>query len=690
MTETTAREAATAANASLSPLTRWTGPDGLPDFTALRDEDFAPAFDAAFAAHRAEIDAITANGDQPTIANTLLPLERAGDALDRVSSLFWLKAGAHTNEAIQTLERDIAPKMAQHWSAIAMDKALFIRIEALWQGRAALNLDGETARVLDETRAGFVRAGALLDEAAQTRLKAIGERLAVLGATFGQNVLKDESDWALMLQPDELEGLPEFLVSAMAGAAAARGKAGQHAITLSRSIAEPFLALSPRRDLRETVWRAFVQRGQNGGATDNTAIIAETLALRAEKAQLLGFASFADYRLERTMAKTPAAVHGLLAPVWEASRAKAAKDQAALAALAAETGLNHDVAPWDWRFLAEKLRARTYDFDEGALKPYLPLDRMIEAAFDVANRLFGLTFEEMPGVPLWHADARIWRVKNAQGGVIAHFAGDWFNRPSKRSGAWMSGLQGQHKLDGGQRPIIYNICNFAKPEEGKAALLSFDDARTLFHEFGHALHGMLSDVTWPSVAGTSVYRDFVELPSQLYEHWLSVPDVLQKHARHAETGEPMPQALMAKLKAARTFDAAFASVEFTASALMDMAFHATPVPPEDPMAFEAEELARMAMPDAIAMRHRSPHFQHVFSGEGYAAGYYSYLWSEVLDADAFAAFEETGDPFNPDLARRLKENIYAAGGAKDPAELYTAFRGRMPAPDAMMKKRGLA
>jgi peptidyl-dipeptidase Dcp len=675
---------------ALSPLVQWNGMHGLPDFTAIKDEDFAPAFEAAFAAHRAEIDAIAANPETPTIANTLAALELAGDALDRVSSVFWLRAGAHTNPAIQSLERDIAPKMSQHFSAIAMNKKLFARIDALWEKRTALGLDEETTRVLEKTRAGFVRAGALLDDAAQARFKAIGERLATLGTTFGQNVLKDESDWALFLEPADLDGLPEFLISAMAGAAAERGKENGHAVTLSRSIAEPFLSLSPRRDLRETVWRAFVQRGANGGTNDNAAVIAETLALRADKAKLLGFATFADYKLEQSMAKTPMAVADLLNPVWEAARAKAAVDEAALAAIAAEAGANHAVEPWDWRFLAEKLRARTYDFDESALKAYLPLDGVIAAAFDVASRLFGLRFEELPGVPLWHPDARAWRVADASGKHVALFFGDWFNRPSKRSGAWMSALQGQHRLDGGQAPIVYNICNFAKPAPGEPALLSFDDARTLFHEFGHALHGMLSDVTWPSVAGTSVYRDFVELPSQLYEHWLSVPAILEKHARHAATGEPMPAALMEKLKAARTFDAAFGAVEFTASALIDMAYHARPDAPADPLAFEAEELARLRKPSAIAMRHASPHFQHVFAGEGYSAGYYSYLWSEVLDADAFAAFEETGDSFDPALAERLRRHIYAAGGSRDPAALYTAFRGRMPSPEAMMRKRGLA
>jgi peptidyl-dipeptidase Dcp len=671
-----------------TPATIWNGPLGLPDFGAIKDDDFAAVFDAAFAAHAAEIETIANHPEPANIDNTLKAMELAGDALDSVSSVFWAKAGAHTNDVIQGLERDIAPKMSRHFAAITMNKNLFARIDVLWAKRG--EFDAETARVLDKSRAGFVRSGALLNDAEQTRFKAIGERLAILGATFGQNVLKDESTWVQFVTEADLEGLPEFLVSAMKGAATERGKPEAWALTLSRSIAEPFLSLSPRRDLREILFNAFIARGENGGDSDNTAIIAETLALRAEKAKLLGFATFADYKLDRTMAAKPARVYELLNPVWEAARLKAGIDEKALSALAAETGANADIQPWDWRYYAEKLRAKTYAFDEAELKPFLQLDNMIAAAFDVAHRLFGLTFEEQKGLTAWHEDSRVWRVLGPDKKQIGLFIGDYFARSSKRSGAWMSALQSQHGLDDGQQPIIYNVCNFAKPATGETALLSFDDARTLFHEFGHAMHGMLSNVTWPSVSGTSVYRDFVELPSQLYEHWLSVPEILSKYAVHAETGAPMPKALMDKLKAARTFDAAFGAVEFTASALMDMAYHSRPEVPADPMAFEKEELARMQMPDAIAMRHRSPHFQHVFAGDGYSAGYYSYLWSEVLDADAFAAFEETGDPFNPALAKKLKDNIYAAGGTKDPTELYTAFRGKMPSAEAMMRKRGLA
>ena len=389
------------------------------------------------------------------------------------------------------------------------------------------------------------------------------------------------------------------------------------------------------------------------------------------------------------MAKTPDAVWGLLNPVWDRARAKAAGDQADLQELAAETGANHTIAAWDWRFFQEKLRAARYDFDETELKPYLQLDHVISACFDVANRLFGLVFDELADVAAWHPAVRVWAVFNADGSRRATFLADYFNRPTKRSGAWMSGMRSGYSLGGGSQPIIYNVMNFAEPPEGQPALLSLDEARTLFHEFGHALHGMLTDVTWPSVSGTNVPRDFVELPSQLYEHWLLVPEILERHARHAETGEPMPRSLIDKMQAAKNFNQGFATVEFTSSALVDMAYHARADAPADPMAFEAETLREMKMPDAIAMRHRTPHFQHVFSGDGYSAGYYSYLWSEVLDADAFAAFEETGDPFNPDLAEKLRKNIYAAGGSADPESLYVAFRGRMPTAEAMMKGRGL-
>jgi peptidyl-dipeptidase Dcp len=684
------------ANASVNrALVEWSGHEGLPRFDLVKDEDFAPAFEVALASHEAEIDAIANNPEAPSFENTVVALEIAGDELSRVSSLFWGKAGAHTNETIQALEREIAPKMSRHYSKIGTNAALFARIDALWEKRVELGLTLEQERVLERHWKGFVKSGAKLEKPEQDRLSSIGEKLAGLGAQFGQNVLGDEKEWSLKLTDEaELEGLPDFLRDAMAAAAKDRGEADGYMVTLSRSIIEPFLTFSARRDLREQAFKAWVARGENGGARDNVAIVRETLSLRAEKAKLLGYENFAALKLDNTMAKTADNVNDLLHKVWDKARSKALEEEASLGKLVAEEGRNHPVMPWDWRYYAEKLRERTFSFSESELKPYLQLEKVIEACFDVAKRLFGVTLTELKGIAAYHPDVRVFELRDESGALKALFLGDYFARSSKRSGAWMSSFQSQHKLPlkngaKGELPIIYNVCNFAKPAEGKPALLSLDDARTLFHEFGHALHGMLSDVTYPSVSGTGVSRDFVELPSQLYEHWLTVPEILEKYAVHYETGKPMPKELLDKVLAARTFNAGFATVEFTASALVDMAFH-TRAPSDDPMAVQAEVLSELKMPASLVMRHATPHFQHVFSGEGYAAGYYSYMWSEVLDADAFSAFEEVGNPFDPVMARKLKNNVYSVGGSIDPEVTYKAFRGKLPDPTAMLKKKGLA
>ncbi|AFL54334.1 peptidyl-dipeptidase Dcp [Sinorhizobium fredii] len=683
-------------NASLNPaLTNWTGHEGLPRFEAIKDEDFAPAFDAAFASHEVEIDAIADNPEPPSFENTVVALEIAGDELSRISALFWTKAGAHTNEVIQALERDIAPKMSRHYSKIGTNAALFSRIDTLWEKRNELELDLEATRVLERHWKGFVKSGAKLARPEQERLAGINETLAGLGAKFGQNVLADEKNWVLLLSSEEeLAGLPDFLKDAMAAVVRDRGDDGKYAVTLSRSIIEPFLTFSENRELREQAFRAWTARGENGGETDNRGIIAETLSLRAEKAKLLGYENYAALKLDDTMAKTPEAVNGLLLQVWEKAVARAREEEADLAKLIAAEGRNHDVMPWDWRHYAEKLRAEKFSFSESELKPYLQLEKIIDACFDVARRLFGITATERKGIAAYHPDVRVFEIRDATGKLLAVFLGDYFARSSKRSGAWMSSFQSQHKLklkNGafGEIPIVYNVCNFAKPADGKPALLSIDDARTLFHEFGHALHGMLSNVTYPSVSGTGVSRDFVELPSQLYEHWLTVPEILKTYAVHYRTGEPMPQALLDKVLAARTFNSGFATVEFTASALVDMAYH-TAESISDPVALEAATLEKIGLPASIVMRHRSPHFLHVFSGDGYSAGYYSYMWSEVLDADAFAAFEETGDPFDPAMAAKLKGHIYSVGGAIDPEDAYKAFRGKLPSPEAMLAKKGLA
>lgn len=514
-------------------LTEWNGPDGLPRFEAVNDTDFGPAFDVALADHEAEIEAIANNPDAPTFENTVVALEIAGDSLSRVSALFWNKAGAHTNDTIQSLEREIAPKMSRHYSKIGMNTALFARIDTLWENRQTLGLDLEATRVLERHWKGFVKSGAKLPKAEQERLAAINETLASLGAKFGQNVLADEKSWALILTGgDELAGLPEFLKDAMASAARDRGEEGKYAVTLSRSIIEPFLTFSERRDLREQAFRAWTARGANSGETDNRETIRETLALRAEKAKLLGYEHYAALKLDNTMAKTADAVNGLLTQVWEKAVVRAREEEADLAKLIAAEGKNHEVMPWDWRHYAEKLRSERFNFSESELKPYLQLEKIIDACFDVAQRLFGITATEKKGVAGYHPDVRVFDIRDADGKLVALFLGDYFARASKRSGAWMSAFQSQHKLllkNGvkGEIPIIYNVCNFAKPAAGKPALLSLDDARTLFHEFGHALHGMLSNVNYPSVSGTSVSRDFVELPSQLYEHWLTVPAILK-------------------------------------------------------------------------------------------------------------------------------------------------------------------
>ena len=664
-------------------LETWTTPFGLAPFDRISDADFAPAFDAALAAHEAEIDAIAGNPQTPDFDNTVGALEAAGKSLDQVLSVFYTVAGADSTPAREELQRAFSPRLAAHSAKITANKALFARVADLWARRDALHLSDEQARVLMLTHRGFVRAGAALTGAEDARMAAIKSRLAVLGTQFTQNLLADERSWSLPLSEQDLEGLPDFLVSAARAAGQEKGMDGP-VVTLSRSLITPFLQFSPRRDLREVAWRAYVARGANGGETDNRAIAAEILSLRAERAALLGYDSFAAYKLETEMAGNPQAVRDLLMAVWEPARTQADADAAVLERMMHADGVNGDLEPWDWHYYAARRRQAEHDLDEATLKPYLQLDRMIEAAFACANRLFGLEFTPMQ-LPLYHPDARAWEVTR-NGQHVAVFIGDYFARGSKRSGAWCSAMQSQAKWPETRSPIVINVCNFAK---GDPALLSYDDARTLFHEFGHALHQMLSDVTYPSVSGTSVARDFVELPSQLYEHWLEVPEVLAEFATHAETGAPMPRDMLDRLLGAATFDMGFQTVEYVASALVDLAFHEG-APPADPMARQAEVLAELGMPSAIVMRHATPHFAHVFSGDGYSSGYYSYMWSEVMDADAFAAFEEAGGAFDPEQARALEGFILSTGGSRDPAELYTAFRGRLPGVEALLKGRGLA
>ncbi|SFB18427.1 peptidyl-dipeptidase Dcp Metallo peptidase. MEROPS family M03A [Poseidonocella pacifica] len=660
----------------------WDTPFALAPFDKINDADFAPAFDEALARAEAEIEAIAEQAEEPSFANTIEALEVAGADLDCVLSVFYTVSGADSNETRQELQRAFSPKLADYGSRIYGNKALFARVRDLWERREELSLTSEQARVLMLTHRGFVRAGAALDGDEDARMREIKSRLAVLGTTFTQNLLADESAWYMELSEADLVGLPDFVIASARAVGAEKGLSNP-VITLSRSLIVPFLQFSPRRDLRETAFRAWESRGANGGNTDNRAICAEVLSLRAERAALLGYANFADFKLETEMAKTPANVRKLLGDVWTPAKAQAEQDAEVLTSMMRTDGIAGDLQPWDWRYYAEKRRKAEHDLDEAALKPYLQLDRMIEAAFTCANRLFSLEFKPLD-LPLYHPDCRAWEVTR-EGEHVAVFIGDYFARASKRSGAWCSAMRGQRKFPDPQGPVVINVCNFAKSEP---ALLSYDDARTLFHEFGHALHQMLSNVTYESVSGTSVARDFVELPSQLFEHWLEVPRVLEEFATHVETGEAMPPEMLVKVLGAANFDQGFQTVEYVASAMVDLEFHEGE-PPADVMQKQAEILDGMGMPAAIRMRHATPQFAHVFAGDGYSSGYYSYMWSEVMDADAFAAFEEAGDAFDPASARALEENILSTGGSRDAEELYLAFRGKLPEVEALLKGRGL-
>ena len=671
-------------------LMAWETPHQTPPFDAIRPEHFLPAFERAFADHTAEITAMTHDPAEPDFANTITALERSGKLLSKVAAVFYDLVSAHSNPAILEIDKEVSLRMARHWNPIMMNAVLFGRIALLYDNRKTLTLTSEEQRLLERTYTRFRRAGAGLNDEAKARMAEINEQLAQLGTSFSHHVLGDEQDWFLELGEDDRAGLSESFIAAAKAAAEERGMPGKAIVTLSRSSVEPFLQSSARRDLREKVFKAFTARGDNGNSNDNNAVIGEILALREEAAKIMGFPNFAAYRLEDSMAKTPEAVRGLLERVWKPARAKALADRDQLQEMITAEGGNFKLEAWDWRYYAEKLRQAKANFDDAAIKPYLSLDNMIAAAFDCATRLFGITFAERSDIPVWHPDVRVWEIKAADGSHKALFYGDYFARPSKRSGAWMTSLRDQQKLDGDIAPLIINVCNFAKGADGQPSLLSPDEARTLFHEFGHGLHGILSNVTYPSLSGTAVFKDFVELPSQLYEHWQERPEVLQTFARHYQTGEPLPQDLLDRFLAARRFNQGFATVEFVSSALIDLEFHTQPAAAsKDVRAFEQAELEKIGMPKEIALRHRPTQFGHIFSGDHYAAGYYSYMWSEVMDADAFGAFEDAGNIFDPAVAKRLHDNVYSSGGSVDPEAAYVAFRGREPEPDALLRRRGL-
>ncbi|WP_280150992.1 M3 family metallopeptidase [Piscinibacter sp. XHJ-5] len=672
-------------------LAPWSTPYGLPPFAEVSPEHFRPAFDEALKIQRDEIEAIAASPEPPTFENTVAAFDRSGRLLARLDGLFYNLTSSETSQALQAVEMELAPVMAAHSSAIYMHEGLFRRIDALHAQREALALSAEQRRFLERLHLDFVRAGAKLAPAAQSRYAQVMERLAELTTRFSQNVLADESSYRLVLRTEQdFAGLPDFVRAAARQAAADRGIADAGVVTLSRSHIVPFLTFSDRRDLREQAYRAWTTRGEHEGVHDNRPVAREILALRNEQARLHGHASYADYALADTMAGRASAVNELLNQVWQPAKASAERERQALQAMVLSRGETLQIEAWDWRYYAEKVRQARYELDEAEVKPYFPLDRMVEAAFDCAHRLFGLRFVAQPQAAAYHPDVKVYEVRSADDALVGVFLHDNFARASKRSGAWMSSFRNQSRSGGEVTPIIVNNNNFAKAAPGEPTLLSFDDARTLFHEFGHGLHGLLSDVTYERLSGTNVLRDFVELPSQLFEHWLSEPEVLKRHARHHRSGEPIPDDLVRRLQAARNFNQGYETVRYTASALVDMAVHSlTAAEGPDIAAFEAAELQRIGMPPGIGMNHRLPHFQHLFSGSSYAAGYYVYLWAEVLDADGFDAFVEAGNPFDVQVAKRLRQYIYSSGDSMEPSAAYQAFRGRAATVGPMLRKKGL-
>jgi len=675
-------------------LADWTTPFSLPPFDRIRAADFEPAFAAAMQAQRAEVEAIAAQSDAADFANTVAAFDRSGRLLARIDAAFQALAASHTSPEIQAVQRELAGPLAAHESAVMMHAGLFARVDAVHRERHALGLDAESLRLVERLHLDFVRAGAQLGPDKQPRYAAIMAQLAQLTTRFAQNVLADEAGFQLELTGADLDGLPPFVLAAARQAASERGlPAGSHVLTLSRSLIVPFLTFSTRRELRELAWKAWVGRGENAGETDNREVARDILRLRQEQAWLHGHASYADYALANTMAGNVASVNTLLDDVYARALEALQGERTAVHESLRAAGVAAPFMAWDWRFGAERVRQARYAFDDGAVKPYFSLERMVQAAFDCAQRLFGIRMVRNDAIPVYHPDVVAYEVHDAAapGGIIGIFLHDNFARQTKRSGAWMSALRWQCRNGGVDLPVIMNNNNFAKGAPGEPTLLSFDDARTLFHEFGHGLHGLLSNVTFQRLSGTNVLRDFVELPSQLFEHWLLEPEVIARHARHWKTGAPIPEALVRRLQDARRWGQAYETVRYAGSALVDMAVHSRidKEPPPDLAEFEAATLARLNLPPEVGVNHRLLHFQHLFSGASYAAGYYVYLWAEVLDADAFDAFREAGDAFDPALAARLRQCIYGAGDSVAPQQAYAAFRGRMPSIEPLLRKRGL-
>ena len=691
---TPATPAPTAANPLLQP---WQGEfGGLPTFRGVREEHFAPAMLEGMRQTLAQINAIATRKDPPSFDNTVAALERASRVYDRVSTVYDVWSGSIQTPAFQRVEQQLAPKIAAFEDKITQNAALFQRLETVYNTREAAKLTPEQQRLAWKYYDRFVRAGAKLSDSDKARMAQINETLAGLFTKFSQNVVADESDQKVVLESDkDLAGLPTEFVQAAANEAANRGLAGKWVISNTRSAVQPFLTYSERRDLREKVWRMFVGRGDSNGATDNKAIIKQILKLRAEQAKLLGYETFAHLRLDNTMAKTPAKALELLERVWKPATARVRQEVADMQAIANKENATRSakekvtIEPWDYRYYAEKVRKQKYNLDENEIKPYLQLEKLREGMFWVAQQLFDMKFEPLPHVQVFHPDVTVYKVIDANTSrVMGIFFFDPFARKGKRSGAWMDNWRPQEAFDGPVIPIVSNNCNFIKGAASQPVLISWDDASTLFHEFGHALHGLLSQVQYPSLSGTAVFRDYVEFPSQLLEAWLSTPEVLNKFALHYQTNQPIPAELVARINKASTFNMGFTTVEYLASALVDMKLHLEGAKDIDPAAFERNTLNAIGMPKEIVMRHRTPQFMHIFSSNSYAAGYYSYLWADVITADAYEAFLEGKGPYDSRVAGKLRKHVLSVGNTVDPADGYRAFRGRDARIQALMKKRG--
>jgi peptidyl-dipeptidase Dcp len=679
----------------------WNTAYEVPPFMDIKDEHYMPAYQKGMEENLSEIDVIVKNPETPTFANTIEELERTGKLLTKVSRVFSNLASSNTNPKLQELQRELSPMLSAHYDKISLNEGLFNRVEAVWQEKESLDLTSEQRKLLEDTRKQFVRSGALMSEEQKKQITEINSKISGLSTSFGQNLLAETNGFELILNLSDLDGLSDGVIAAALDAASQKMEKAEtedekqrykdkYVFTPHRSSMYPFLTESTRRDLREKLYKSYVMRGDNNNETDNKKIAAQIAKLRAERAQIMGYKTHAHFVLDDNMLKTPEEVYDLLTKLWKPAVKRAKVEVADMQDVADAEGQNFKIAAWDWWHYSEKVRKEKYNLDESAIKPYLSLDNVLKGVFSTTNKLWGLNFTEIFDIDLYHPDARVWEVTDKDGSHLGVFIGDYFTRSNKRGGAWMSSFKGQSNLDGRERPIVVNVCNFPAPVGDNPALLSFDNVVTLFHEFGHAMHGTLTDVTYGSMAGTSGPRDFIELPSQLLEHWASEPEVLKSFATHYETGEPIPDDLIEKLLNASKFNQGFINTEYLAASLLDMDWHTISAEEDlkDANRFESESMKKVGLIDEIAPRYRTTYFAHIFSG-GYSSGYYSYVHAAVLDSDAFEAFKEVGDVFDPNLSSKLRATIYSKGSTEEAMDLFVQFRGRKADIGPLLKVRGL-